>query len=304
MTADVAVAICTYNRPHLLQRLLSAISNVVRVDAPDLRIAIVVVDDSPAGNAHPIAEAARDSFTEVVYVNTASGDISTARNAALSAGMRLCPFVVCVDDDCVPQPGWLSALLGVANEWSAAIVVGHHQFVATDESPEWLRREPFLQEHPLYEDGAVPVIGNMSNVLIRSSWLSSSGVRFNPDLGRIGGEDMVFFADARAAGAEIRFAAESLVCEPCDAARSTFRYHLWRQAWLGNNEAQINARTGELRRGRLALRGLRRIVRGLLWPARALSSRGRPELRWAIALAASGIGLVSGAIGVEMAHRS
>jgi glycosyltransferase involved in cell wall biosynthesis len=304
MNADVAVAICTYNRPLLLERLLEATSSVARADAPDVRISIVIVDDSPAGNARPIAERARDMFADVVYVHTASGDISTARNAALAEGVKLSPFVACVDDDCVPQPGWLTALLRVAGERNAAIVVGHHRFVPTDESPQWLRREPFLQEHPLYEDGAVPVIGNMSNVLIRSSWLSSSGVRFNPHLGRLGGEDMVFFADARASGAEIRFAADSLVFEPCDARRSTFRYQLWRQAWLGNNEAQINARAGNLRRSRLALRGLRRIVRGSCWPFRALADRGRPELRWSIALAASGIGLLTGAAGLELAHRS
>ena len=251
-----------------------------------------------------MADRARDTFPEVVYVHTASGDISTARNAALSTGVELAPFVVCVDDDCVPQPGWLAELLRVENESDAAIVVGHHQFVPTESSPTWLRREPFLQEHPLYEDGAVPVVGNMSNVLIRSSWLASTGVRFNPDLGRLGGEDMVFFADAKAAGAEIRFAAGSVVFEPCDARRSTFRYQLWRQVWLGNNEAQINARTGELRRSRLAVRGLRRVARGLVWPLRALAKNRRLELRWALALAASGVGLVAGAAGVQMAHRA
>jgi succinoglycan biosynthesis protein ExoM len=302
--ADVSVAICTYDRPLLLQRLLDAVSSVARIDASGDRIAIVVVDDSPNGSALPIAERARDTFAEVAYVHTGSGDISTARNAALSKGVELAPFVVCVDDDCVPQPAWLAALLRVANVWAADIVVGHRQFVPTDSSPSWLRREPFLRENPEYPDGSVPVVGNMANVLIRSSWLVSSGVRFNPELGRLGGEDMVFFADARAAGAEIRFAADSVVFEPCDSRRSTFRYQLWRQTWLGNNEAQISARTGEFGRARLALRGLRRVARGMGWPLRAFGHRRSPELRWAVALAASGVGLIMGAVGIEIAHRS
>src|SRR5262249_55158328 len=149
LSAHVTVAICTYERPHLLQRLLDAVSKVARNELPDTRIAIVVVDDSADGSARPVADRARETFGELVYVHTASGDISTARNTALTEGGRLGRFVVCVDDDCVPQPGWLSELLRVENESSAAIVVGHHQFVPTESSPRWLRREPFLQEHPL-----------------------------------------------------------------------------------------------------------------------------------------------------------
>jgi hypothetical protein len=115
---------------------------------------------------------------------------------------------------------------------------------------------------------------------------------------------MVFFAAAKAHGAGIRYAAHSAVLEPCDAHRSSFRYQCWRQAWLGNNEAHISARTGEHGRARLAVRGLRRMLRGLTWPFVAYRRHRRPELRWAVALVASGAGLVAGAAGIEMAHRS
>ena len=303
MSESIAVAICTYNRPRLLGSLLETVEAIRRADLGDGGIHVVVVDDSPTGSARTVVEAAGPPGT-VHYRATAAGDISLARNTAVATAAALAPFVVCIDDDCLPQPGWLSELMRVANETDAAIIVGHRRFVPSEESPRWLRHEPFLQENELYPDGAVPVIGNMANVLIRSAWLVDSGIRFRTDLGRLGGEDMVFFADARAAGAEIRFAARSVVLERCDANRSTYRYQLWRQLWLGNNEAQINARTGDLGRARLCLRGLRRALRGVVWPIRCLLQRRRPQLRWSLALVASGAGMVAGAAGVRFTHRS
>jgi succinoglycan biosynthesis protein ExoM len=304
MSAFVAVAICTYNRPVLLGRLIDEVGAIARADAPDRRVPIVVVDDSPDGSAREVVERASHAGADVHYTHSASGDISTARNTAVCAAAGLAPFVACVDDDCIPQPGWFAESFAVANEWNATIVVGHRQFVATDHSPRWLRDEPFLDENERYPDGSVPTVGNMANVLIRSSWFLDSGVRFRPDLGRLGGEDMVFFADAKASGAEIRFAARSVVLEPCDARRSTFRYQMWRQAWLGNNEAHISARTGDHGRVRLAVRGGRRILRGVAWPVVSFARTRRFQLRWAAALVASGAGLVAGACGVEMIHRS
>src|SRR5690349_18786435 len=303
MSAPVAVAICTYNRPLLLDRLIVAVVAIAAAEFPDQRVPVVVVDDSREGSARSVVESSPHAET-LRYVHTASGDISVARNAAVSTASELAPFVVCVDDDCTPQPGWLRELLTVADESGAAIVAGHHRYVVDGDAPRWLSEQPFLLEHEEYEDGSVPAVGNMSNVLIRSTWFRSSGVRFRRDLGRLGGEDMVFFADAKAQGAEIRFSARSLVLEPRDAGRMTLRYHLWRQAWLGNNEAHIALRTGTYGRSRLAARGVRRALRGIAWPVISFGRNRSPQFQWALALIASGLGLVTGAAGVEMSHRS
>jgi hypothetical protein len=198
----------------------------------------------------------------------------------------------------------LAELLRVAGQFEADLVVGHRQFVPTAHSPSWLRQEPFLLENERYEDGAIPTVGNVANVLISSSWLRRSGVEFHHELGRLGGEDMVFFDAARRSGAEIRFAARSVVTEPCDERRSTLRYQLWRQAWLGNNEAHIDQRTREYGRLRLVLRGCRRLVRGLGWPFVSMQRHRTLQLRWAMGLVASGGGLIAGALGLEMRHRS
>ncbi len=302
MNPSVAVAFCTYDRPTLVGPLLEAIAAAARDDLARTMVPVVVVDDSPGATARAAVDAYAGA--PVHYLHTGAGDISTARNAAVQAASELADFVVCLDDDCLPEPGWLSGLVDAAIRWDADIVTGHHRFVAPPDAPRWMRTEPFLVEHAEYEEGGVPPIGNMANVLLRSSWLAASGVRFHPDFGGVGGEDMVFFAEATAAGARVRFTGRSVVHELLVGSRATFRYQLWRQNWLGNNEACIQVRTGVTGRGRLTARGVRRMVRGFGWPIHSWRNQGTAQWHWAVGLVASGVGLVTGVLGIRIAHRS
>lgn len=302
--ARVAVAICTYNRPLQVEELLRRITDLAPKENGLVLCAIVVVDDSRDGNVAALIHRLRDELkVQIDYRNTASGDVAVARNAAITAARGVADFIACIDDDCLPESGWLGALLNVAEAFSADLVVGRHRFVVPTDSPRWLHNEPFLHEKVLYEDRSVPALGSTANLLIRSEWLQRSGLRFCSEFGRTGGEDMVFFADARAQGAAIRFAAGSIVHEPYSVSRTSFRYHLWRQVWLGNNEALINRHTLAHSKRRLVLRGARRMVRGALHPLRQAAARKRPELRWSAALAGSGLGLIAGTVGVRMRHR-
>ena len=301
----VAVAICTFRRDQQLTDLLRRISSLAATEVPGRTVNIVVVDDSPEGDAATVIEQLRPHLgLEVTYHNTASADIAVARNCALELALERGEFIACLDDDCVPAGGWLRELLLVATECNADIVVGHRSFFANEGAPGWLSSQPFLDENLLYPDRSVPTLGNTANVLLRSTWLRASGIRFRADLGKVGGEDMVFFADARAFGAEIRFAANSVSNEPCDGHRTSYKYQLWRQIWLGNNEAAINRATGEVSTGRLLLRGSKRTAMGLVHPVRRMVHQSTPQWRWAVALSGSGLGLVLGVLGVRLRHRS
>ena len=304
MSPRVAVAFCTYERPELVGPLLDAIARCARADLPGHVVPIVVVDDSPHASARSVVEAHAQDDAEIHYLHTGASDISTARNAAVNTASALAEFVVCLDDDCLPEPHWLAALLDAADRGDADIITGHHRFVAAADAPAWMHDEPFLLEHAEYEEGCVPPIGNMANVLMRSEWLIASGVRFHEDFGGVGGEDMVFFSEATASGARIRFTALSVVHEAVGGNRCSFRYQLWRQHWLGNNEAHINVSTGAARPMRLVARGVRRVVRGLVWPLYARRRAGHPQWHWALGQIASGAGLMTGVLGVRVAHRA
>ena len=75
MSAPVAVAICTYNRPLLLDRLIVAVVAIAAAELPDQRVPVVVVDDSREGSARSVVESSPHAET-LRYVHTASGDIS------------------------------------------------------------------------------------------------------------------------------------------------------------------------------------------------------------------------------------
>jgi len=301
----VTVAVCTFRRNEALTALVRRIDELAAAEVPTGTLRVLVVDDSPEHGAAELVDSLRQAVSvEVQYDACASADISTARNRALTLASSQSDFIACLDDDCVPHPGWLRELLRVGDQHAADIVVGHRRFVAAASAPRWLHEQPFLAENTMYVDGSVPTSGNAANMLVRSSWLLSAGVTFRPEMGEVGGEDMVFLADATNIGANVRFAAGSICDEPCDGRRATFRYQLWRQLWLGNNQAAINRSTRELASVRLAARGVRRILRGATHPIVRLARRTSPQWRWAVALTGNGAGLLLGLAGFRIRHRS
>ncbi|MCE9621057.1 MAG: glycosyltransferase [Actinomycetia bacterium] len=301
----VTVAVCTFRRNDLLTSLVQTVAALAANEVPDGAVRLLIVDDSPESGAAEVVDNLRHNVAITLdYFASAAADISIARNHALQLGAVASDFLACLDDDCVPNPGWLRELLRIADANTADVVVGHRQFVAAPNAPRWLSEQPFLAENLHYVDGSVPTHGNTANMLVRSSWLQSSRVRFRSEMGTAGGEDMVFFSDAANAGANIRFAANSICDEPCGGKRATLRYQLWRQFWLGNNEAVINAMTHHVTRLRLAARASKRILAGATHPLRRLLRRQAPQWRWAVALTGSGVGLLVGVAGVHLRHRS
>lgn len=303
--AGVTVAVCTFRRNDLLRSLALHVDRLARSEVPNGHVRMLVIDDSPEGVAADVVHKIRNEVgISVDYYASAAADIAVARRCALEQGANNSDFVSCLDDDCVPASGWLRELLRIAESHEADIVVGHRQFVAPDSAPRWLREEPFLAENQTYENGSVPDRANTANMLVRSSWFRASDVNFRREMGTVGGEDMVFFSDATNAGANIRFAAQSTCVEPCEGRRATFRYQLWRQIWLGNNEATINRATRETSRIRLTARGAKRVVLAGVRPiARMLRGRN-PQWRWAVGLGGRGLGLLLGVVGVRLRHRS
>ncbi|HRC08649.1 MAG TPA: glycosyltransferase family 2 protein [Miltoncostaeales bacterium] len=298
---SVAVAICTFRRPVQLAALLPSLAARLIEEASDLAATIVVIDDCPDGSAQQIVADSLITSATVEYHNTASGNVSIARNAAIHHAVAS-DLVVCIDDDCLPEPGWFAELRRVCESTGAEIVTGHHEFVAPAGAPSWLTSQPFLHDHGHFEDASDPGTGNMANLLIRSDFLLRTGLRFRVGLGRTGGEDMVFFSDARRSGAVVRHAALSIVREPFLGHRVSTWYHLYRQLWLGNNEVAINRITATFPVHRLFLRGSRRVVSGLVRPLGRLARRQPPQLRWSVAVAGNGVGLLLGLCRVRLPH--
>ena len=300
---SVTVAVCTFRRNDQLLTLLTKLIELVSGPLGDLQLGIVVVDDDPSGGAEAVVrDLAAEGGGMLRYRHAGSANLSTARNTAIEEGLRSGEWLVFIDDDCLPHDEWLRHLLDVQERTSADMVTGHVVYRAKDEAPSWLVDEPFL-DFTAYEDGNEPDFGTTANVLLSTRFLRDSGVRFRPTLGLTGGEDMTFYADARAAGANLRYSAKAIVYEPLTPSRERLRYHLHRQFWLGNNMVVINRHTHRESMVRLLVRGTKRAIVPVPQAAVRIC-RGQPaQFRWALAYALQGVGLVLGVLGVTVRHR-
>ena len=213
--------------------------------------------------------------------------------------------IAMTDDDCVVPPEWLTEHLAMAERHEADATTGSMVLTFGADSPSWLDDEPFGTLGLLTQDDGerVPRCGT-NNSTISADWLRDHpDIRFDPELGRIGGEDMVFYRSAMQAGLHARFAAAAPVYEREPPSRATLRYQLSRALWMGNTEAVTNLRAGDASRGRLALRSANRLRRALWRPIGRLLDGERPQLRYALAQCLQTWGLLLGALGRELEHR-
>lgn len=99
---DVTVLIPTLGRP-ILERALSAIESGSAWPAE-----IVVVDQSPAGLAKPLAEATSSRGVSVRWMPCAGKGRALGLNTGL-ASIRT-DWILITDDDCVVDPSWMEAM--------------------------------------------------------------------------------------------------------------------------------------------------------------------------------------------------
>jgi glycosyltransferase involved in cell wall biosynthesis len=120
-TPLASVVIATRDRAHRLERALDA------VGAQDFagEFEVIVVDDASSdgtpGMLEARARAGGDATPRVIRRSSAGGP-GAARNEGWRAATA--PLIAFTDDDCEPQPGWLSALVDAAAAAPGAIVQG------------------------------------------------------------------------------------------------------------------------------------------------------------------------------------
>lgn len=99
----VTVAVPTARRPESLRRLLAALPAAMAGAAIDAQV--LVVDNDCHGTARAVVEAAP---LDVRYVLEPEPGSAYARNRATAETTT--PVIAFLDDDVVPQPGWLAAV--------------------------------------------------------------------------------------------------------------------------------------------------------------------------------------------------
>ncbi|HEX5227279.1 MAG TPA: glycosyltransferase [Bryobacteraceae bacterium] len=113
-----SVIIPTFNRPLDLAACLGALA---QLDYPS-EFEVIVVDDGGECSLESVCDAHRSAL-QLRLLRQPNQGPATARNhgASQAAGV----FLAFIDDDCVPQAGWLKALDAAADRYPDALLGGH-----------------------------------------------------------------------------------------------------------------------------------------------------------------------------------
>jgi glycosyltransferase involved in cell wall biosynthesis len=187
----VTVVAATYNRADLVGKMLDAIA-----DQTIEGVEVIVADDGST-------DGTRDRLTArgVHLIECTHGGPSQARNAGWREARA--PIVAFTDDDCVPDPGWLEALIAPIESGEADIVQGRTlpQDDGVGDRPRWARSMRVEAENGRYQT---------CNIAYRTSVLEATG-GFIDEFRFGGGEDAELAWRARKAGHRTTFAGDAVV---------------------------------------------------------------------------------------------
>ena len=214
---SVDVCVCTYRRASLAGTLASLAALAVR---PEWKVRVIVADNDETPTAQEVVENVRRLVPfPIVYVHAPARNISIARNACLDAATAM--FVAFIDDDERASPEWLSALIKKQEQSGAEVVLGPVRSHYPDACAAWLKRGDFHSIKPVWVRGEI-ITGYTSNVLLVRETSALRGLRFDPKLGRSGGEDTLFFSAVHRAGGRIDYAPDAVVTEDVVSERLNF----------------------------------------------------------------------------------
>lgn len=119
---DVTLIVCTRERPAAIANCLASVAEVA-AEAPQIRIELILVDNSPGGGAAPVFEAMEaPPHLAPRFVHEPMQGLARARNAALRAARGA--IMACTDDDCRLQHGYFEGLVTAFAQQPGPAVMG------------------------------------------------------------------------------------------------------------------------------------------------------------------------------------
>lgn len=223
---DISVVICTFDR---LESLSRALRSCLQQDVPDsLAFEIIVVGNSPEGNARDAVEQIATAQVTMTYVHEPRSNISHARNAGVAAAAgRLIAFM---DDDMAAPRDWLRHAREVIKATDADVLIGKVEPEFEDDKgwgqklakpAEWFGRDIDISEGAVLTDLRRTGTGNC---LLRRALVVDQSEPFDPAFGRLGGEGTDFLQRLQQTGVKIVFSHKAWMTEFVPTSRSTAEY--------------------------------------------------------------------------------
>lgn len=303
----IVVAIPTFRRPELLAALLATLPQRFAELEPRDRVAVLVVDNDPSGSAAPTvalsplpARFVVEKGAGVAHVRNRALD--EADNAMRAIGESGAEALVFIDDDEVPEPGWLRALVDTWRAYDCAAVMGTVRSVLPADLDPWLVATGTFRRAAYLTGTEMPAAAT-GNLLLDLSRVRRVGARFDPRLSLTGGEDTLFTRALVRAGERIVWCAESVAVDTVVPERLTRAWARERAYMRGNATVHVAIleSTGPSQlaalRCRFAITGAARIASGLLLRgAGRLASRPETDAHgWRVFH--RGRGMLAGAMG-------
>ena len=285
--ALLTVAVCTHNRAAFLCKCLDGL---LAQDARARQFEILVVDNCSDDNTAEIVGSASGGVVPVRYAREERLGLSYARNRAIAESRS--EYLAYIDDDAVPSPQWVRAILRGHVERNADGVAGRVLQEWPVPRPDWLPDDLLhylglctLGEAPLVlPDNTNPVGGNMS---FRRNLLEECG-GFDVALGCRGraytysAEEADVAQRLKAVGACFWYEPDATVYHYVRPELLTRRHFLRRGFWEGRTYALSNGRAVP------AGRAFRKLIKAIMGsrtlrpesPARYFLRRWRVAYEW------------------------
>ena len=235
----IAVCVCTYKRPQMLQRLLDDLS--VQETGGAFEFSIVVMDNDPSRSAEPVVSTfSTRSTVPVTYGAEPRQGICLVRNRAIEHAAG--DFIAFIDDDEFPDRRWLLELFRTCNVDGVHGVLGPVLRHFDETPPQWVIKGNF-ERRPRHATGFVVdwKEGRTGNVLLKRSVFEPGEPPFDTNFHR--GGDVDFFRRMTAKGRVFIWCDEAVVYEVVPPARWTRSFMLKRALLRGS----IASRRGPLR---------------------------------------------------------
>jgi glycosyltransferase involved in cell wall biosynthesis len=287
-----------------LQAILKSLDRQRLKRIVDEQILIAVIDNSETSTAAQVCNeyASHGRFALQCVVERKKG-LSYARNAALAVAQGAgAAHIAVIDDDELPLPTWLDALLDTIETTGAGAAIGPVVPLFEQPPPRTLPRLAY-QDRRQPRSGYVDD-GYTSNAILDLSAIEAMGLRFDVQFNEIGGEDTIFFKQMQDRGLRIAWSEQAVVHAIIPLHRMSARW-IWRRWYrTGSIEAHLGGFDPSTPTGRLrnAGRGAVRLIGGGLRIAGSgiLNGWWRPDAVVAsFFTACRGAGLIANALGFD-----
>lgn len=260
---------------------------------------VLVIDNDPDGSALALADEMPSDRVRIVHEPTPG--IVAARNRALDEAAAA-DVLVFIDDDELPEPGWLRLMVDTWQRTGAAAVAGPVLSTFAEDPDPFVVAGGFFVRRRLPTDTELTIAAS-GNLLLDLEQIRGSGIRFDSRFAQTGGSDSMFTSELHKRGYRMVWCDEALVADVVPSTRANRRWVLQRAVRSGNASSRVailvaGGRLDQLRvRAVLVARGVARVIGGSLRVALGTVTRSLVHRARGSRTVARGLGMAAGAVG-------